>query len=41
VDPGDRAAVPALEPWWLGLAMVAYALVANIPCIAVPRYNRL
>jgi glycosyl-4,4'-diaponeurosporenoate acyltransferase len=29
------------NPWWLGLAMVAYALAANIPCIAVQRYNRL
>jgi glycosyl-4,4'-diaponeurosporenoate acyltransferase len=26
--------------WWLGLAMVAYALVANVPCILVQRYNR-
>jgi glycosyl-4,4'-diaponeurosporenoate acyltransferase len=30
----------AWNPWWLGLAMLAYALVANVPCIAVQRYNR-
>jgi len=29
------------NPWWLGAAMVAYAVAANIPCIAVQRYNRL
>jgi glycosyl-4,4'-diaponeurosporenoate acyltransferase len=28
------------NPWWLALVMVAYALVANLPCIAVQRYNR-
>lgn len=28
------------NPWWLGLVMVAYALVANLPCIAAQRYNR-
>lgn len=28
------------NPWWLALVMVAYALVANVPCIAVQRFNR-
>jgi glycosyl-4,4'-diaponeurosporenoate acyltransferase len=28
------------NPWWLSLVMVAYALVANVPCIVVQRYNR-
>lgn len=26
--------------WWLASAMLGYALVANIPCILVQRYNR-
>jgi glycosyl-4,4'-diaponeurosporenoate acyltransferase len=29
------------NPWWAGLIMVAYALVANVPCILVQRYNRI
>jgi glycosyl-4,4'-diaponeurosporenoate acyltransferase len=29
------------NPWWLGLCMLAYAVLANVPCIAVQRYNRL
>jgi glycosyl-4,4'-diaponeurosporenoate acyltransferase len=28
------------NPWWLALVMVAYAIVANVPCILVQRYNR-
>jgi glycosyl-4,4'-diaponeurosporenoate acyltransferase len=28
------------NPWWLGLAMVGYGVVANIPCVAIQRYNR-
>jgi glycosyl-4,4'-diaponeurosporenoate acyltransferase len=28
------------NPLWLGLVMVAYALVANSPCILIQRYNR-
>jgi glycosyl-4,4'-diaponeurosporenoate acyltransferase len=28
------------NPWWLGIAMVGYAVVANVPCILVQRYNR-
>jgi glycosyl-4,4'-diaponeurosporenoate acyltransferase len=28
------------NPWWLGLAMVGYGVVANVPCIAIQRYNR-
>ncbi|MBN1298484.1 MAG: glycosyl-4,4'-diaponeurosporenoate acyltransferase [Actinobacteria bacterium] len=26
--------------WWSGLIMIAYALIANIPCILLQRYNR-
>jgi glycosyl-4,4'-diaponeurosporenoate acyltransferase len=29
------------NPWWLALVMGAYALAANLPCIAIQRYNRL
>jgi glycosyl-4,4'-diaponeurosporenoate acyltransferase len=28
------------NPWYLVVAMVAYALVANLPCLVVQRYNR-
>jgi glycosyl-4,4'-diaponeurosporenoate acyltransferase len=28
------------NPWWADAVMVAYALVANLPCILVQRYNR-
>jgi glycosyl-4,4'-diaponeurosporenoate acyltransferase len=28
------------NPWWLGLVMIAYAVIANGPCIAIQRYNR-
>ena len=28
------------NPFPLGLAMLAYALVANLPCIVIQRYNR-
>jgi glycosyl-4,4'-diaponeurosporenoate acyltransferase len=28
------------NPWWLAVVMVVYALVANLPCIFVQRYNR-
>jgi len=28
------------NPWWADLIMVAYALVANLPCIIAQRYNR-
>lgn len=27
--------------WWVGLIMVAYAAVANVPCILAQRYNRI
>lgn len=30
----------AWMPWWLASGMLGYALVANIPCILVQRYNR-
>lgn len=28
------------NPWWLAVVMVAYAVIANVPCIVVQRYNR-
>jgi glycosyl-4,4'-diaponeurosporenoate acyltransferase len=28
------------NPWWLGLAMVGYGVIANVPCVAIQRYNR-
>ena len=28
------------NPWWLGLLMFAYAVIANLPCLIVQRYNR-
>ncbi len=28
------------NPWGLGLVMVAYGAVANLPCLVVQRYNR-
>jgi glycosyl-4,4'-diaponeurosporenoate acyltransferase len=28
------------NPWWLGMIMLAYAVIANLPCLIVQRYNR-
>lgn len=28
------------NPWWLGIIMLAYAVIANLPCLIVQRYNR-
>jgi glycosyl-4,4'-diaponeurosporenoate acyltransferase len=28
------------NPWWLALVMIGYALIANVPCLMVQRYNR-
>jgi glycosyl-4,4'-diaponeurosporenoate acyltransferase len=28
------------NPWWADLIMLAYALLANLPCILAQRYNR-
>jgi glycosyl-4,4'-diaponeurosporenoate acyltransferase len=28
------------NPWGLGVVMVAYAVVANVPCLLIQRYNR-
>lgn len=30
----------AWMPWWLATVMGAYAVVANVPCLLVQRYNR-
>ena len=27
--------------WWVGMIMVAYALIVNTPCIIAQRYNRI
>lgn len=29
------------NPWWADLIMVAYGVLANVPCILVQRHNRL
>ena len=26
--------------WWVGIIMIAYAIIANLPCIMLQRYNR-
>jgi glycosyl-4,4'-diaponeurosporenoate acyltransferase len=28
------------NPWWANGVMIAYALVANLPCVIAQRYNR-
>lgn len=27
--------------WWVGLIMIAYALIVNMPCIITQRFNRI
>ena len=27
--------------WWVGIVMILYATIANIPCIITQRYNRI
>lgn len=27
--------------WWVGIVMIIYAAIANIPCIVTQRYNRI
>ncbi len=27
--------------WWIGLIMIAYASIVNIPCVVTQRYNRI
>ena len=29
------------NPWWVGMIMIAYAFVVNVPCIVAQRYNRI
>jgi glycosyl-4,4'-diaponeurosporenoate acyltransferase len=29
------------NPWWGNLVIVAYAIIANLPCVIAQRYNRL
>jgi len=30
----------AWNPWWLAKAMLAFGVLANVPCLLVQRYNR-
>lgn len=39
IVPLPILAFPLWNPWWLTAVMVAYAAVANLPCIVVARYN--
>jgi hypothetical protein len=32
--------VLSVEPVVAGLAMVGYGIIANVPCLAIQRYNR-
>jgi glycosyl-4,4'-diaponeurosporenoate acyltransferase len=27
--------------WWVGIIMIVYATLANIPCVITQRYNRI
>lgn len=27
--------------WWVGIIMIIYAIIANLPCILAQRYNRI
>jgi glycosyl-4,4'-diaponeurosporenoate acyltransferase len=27
--------------WWIGMIMIAYASVVNLPCVVTQRYNRI
>jgi glycosyl-4,4'-diaponeurosporenoate acyltransferase len=27
--------------WWIGLIMITYAIIVNVPCIVTQRYNRI
>ena len=27
--------------WWIGMIMIAYAFIVNIPCVITQRYNRI
>ena len=29
------------NPWYVGIVMIVYALLVNLPCIAIQRYNRI
>ena len=29
------------NPWWVGIVMIVYAILVNIPCIIIQRYNRI
>jgi glycosyl-4,4'-diaponeurosporenoate acyltransferase len=29
------------NPWWGNLVIVAYAIIANLPCVIAQRYNRI
>ena len=38
---GSSALFFLWNPWWAGMVMAAYAILANLPCILVQRYNRI
>ena len=40
VVPAAVVVFPLWNPWYLTVVMVAYAVVANGPCVLVQRYNR-
>ena len=29
------------NPWWVGIVMIVYAILVNLPCIIIQRYNRI
>lgn len=29
------------NPWWVGIVMIVYAILVNVPCIIIQRYNRI
>jgi glycosyl-4,4'-diaponeurosporenoate acyltransferase len=29
------------NPWYVGIVMIAYAILVNLPCIIIQRYNRI
>jgi glycosyl-4,4'-diaponeurosporenoate acyltransferase len=29
------------NPWWVGIMMIVYAIMVNVPCVIIQRYNRI
>lgn len=40
IVPAPLLVMPAWNPAWLVAVMVAYAVLANAPCVVIQRYNR-